>query len=335
MTTREQQYSPQLDLSSPTEGKQTSRVQLPEPTGSGDRATIRNILSWCASVRTSAGKCLGALDRVVWCALFGFTDLASGVAYPALTTVAHLTGVSLRRVRLAVRALENVGLLRPHFRPGRPTLYTLLLPSSSPLQPPSTPARAAPARARAAPRHNRPAPAQGTPARHASTPAQDSRGPRQGMPPNVPKEENKSELLARSTRTETPAQPTHGHPSTDGAAESATASGCAPAHPTATAGRPNVTDGANPVQKSASPPKGARSAQAQALALALAAHLGSGHPGTGYPLAPPRPIEPQHAEHLGNPGTTAPSKEPDTPPDVPPALAGVLGRVTQLNRAKG
>lgn len=355
MTAREQQYSAQLSLSSP----QASGAQFPESAGSGDRATVRNVLSWCSSIVTAAGRKLGALDRVVWCALFGFADLASGSAYPALTTVSTLTGVSLRRVRLAVRALESVGLLRPQARPGRPTLYTLLLPPSSPLQ---TPARVARAQ-RSEPRHERRARDPGTsssrprqtpantparaapqtrpktPAHPADTPAREGRGPRHPVPVNVPKEENKSELLA-GAHAQTPAHPADVDPGTQPPAERATASGCAPAPPTAPAEPENASDASSPVAALQSPSKGARSAQARALAFALAAHLATSDPGTRYPLAPPRPIEPDpgtvsSSETPADPGTSAPGKEPDTPPLLPPELAGVLGRVALLNRRKG
>lgn len=339
MTTREQQYSAQLELSTPG----IAAPQFPESPGTGDRATIRNVLSWCSAIVSSAGRRIGSLDRLVWTALFGYADLASGSAYPALTTIATLTGVSLRRVRTAVRSLEAVGLLRPHPRPGRPTVYTLLLPESSPLQPQQTPARVARATSSSSsknrperPRQTPARPAHHTPAQAAGTPAREGRGPRHTVPPNVPIEEKKNELFTGTRAHQTPARPADVDPGTPPPAEPATASGCAPAPPAAPAEPASTKYVPASGRALSSRPKGAQGAQAQALALAIAAHFAPPNPGTGYPIAPPHAVTPDPGtDRPQDPGTTAPGTEPDTPPDLPPALAGLLERVAQKNRAKG
>lgn len=328
-------YTGVLPLASPV-------VALPESTG--DRATLRTVLAWLDGVQhpgTNGGPARGRPSssvRLVWCVLFAHAHLETQQAHPALSTVAHLAGLSLRCVRNCVRRLEALGLVRSQRRPGRVTTYTLTLPSSS------APARAArsyklahphqrtPAQNTPRPARTTPAP---TPAPRADTPAPRAHQPRHGLPTEVLREEQIKVFTGARTHATTPAQNTPAAPLQTAPADEATASGCATAPPAAPAGREEDRGRGDGAENLTSPPARPQTRKAGGSAAALAGALAAGWALPGTPA--PRHVEP-HAEPSDvDPGTPAPSPHPGTPPplDTAPALAAVLERVRARHAAGG
>lgn len=307
----------QLDASAPDEIAATPATNAPT-----------------AQQRRRRGRPSSAV-RLVWCALFSHADLHTGVAYPALPTVAELCALSLRCVRTSMRRLEALGLLKGQRRPGRATLYRLTLPTAATF--PQRPARPLHLTQQPQPRtpaQNRARSPYPTPARHAATPATNAPPPRQQVPPEQLSEERNKEPLSAPAHATTPATIATVAPCIDPGTTSATASGCATAPPTAPA---EAADARGRADRSSSPTarpaRQARGAGAHPLAVALAhAWTPPGSPGTPATIALPALAggsPPPDSEPLPHPGTMSPT--PPAPP--PPSLGTVMDRVRALNAA--
>jgi DNA-binding transcriptional ArsR family regulator len=323
------EYSAPAPVSSPP-------VQLPQlPESTGDRATLRTLFAWLGHVELPSGRKPTPADRLVWTMLFAHCDVQTQAGFPRLTTVAELTGLSLRAVRNSVRKLEALGLVRSQPRPGRSTIYRLTLPASS-----------APARRAAPPPTLTPSPTirrhPKTPARGAATPARGAVPPRHGMPPEELSEKKEIKNSSRAPALGTPARdavpPASSTPagSTPAAALPGRAATSAPACAAATApAGPETTPGRTetPASPQARPARHARE-RAAALGNALANAWTPPHPGT----ATPRHDEPHELEH------DAPEPRHDAPPPpliaatpvqpaspLPDSLARIMGRVAALN----
>lgn len=322
------EYSAAPPLSSPP-------VQLPQlPESTGDRATLRTLFAWLGHVELPGGRKPTPADRLVWTMLFAHCDLQTQAGFPRLTTVAELTGLSLRAVRGSVRKLEALGLVRSQPRPGRSTIYRLTLPASS-----------APAR-RAAPaptltpsptirRHPK------TPARGAATPARDAVPPRHGMPPEELSSRKEIKNSSRAPALATPARdavpgcsstpagttPAATLPVRAATSAPACAAAAAPARPKTTPGRTET-----PPSPQARPARHARE-RAAALGDALASAWTPPHPGTPAP----RHDEPHELDSADlaprhdapPPPLIAPPVQPASP--LPDSLARIMGRVAALN----
>lgn len=330
----------------------TAPAAVSSPTGtipeaSGDRATLRVMLSWLGHVQLPNGRSPTPYDRLVWAALFAHCDVQTQAAFPSLPHIAGLCAISLRCVRSAVRKLEALGLVRSERRSGRSTVYRLTLPPTSA---PARRAAPAPARLTSPPtirRHPRPAPsAQRTPAPGAATPARDAGLPRHGVPPEELRVRTEIKNSSRAP-AQTPARDAAPRPEAPPAGTTLAAADC----PRAAASEPACAASTAPAepettsQRTETPPspqaRPARHASARAASLVHAVSRALGmpdDPGTGCRPAvletprhdaPPPPLEHPGTTHPPDPSPAPVRPRPPEPP--PPTLASVMARVALLN----
>lgn len=337
-----------------------STPNAPLPESRGDRATLRAMLAWLGHVQTPARRAPTHSVRLVWCALFAHADYSSGEAFPRLRVLAELCALSLRCVRNAIRTLEALGLVRSQFRTGHATLYRLTLPTQTPARAaprhPGTPARSTaqtPARQAALPaakpRQQTPRkatfqtlqtpahlPTQ-TPAMSAGTPATSAAPPRQPVPPEQLREENKKTTLHAPALAQTPARNAAQEPAQTPAQSTPDTAKC----PRATPSAPACASATGPAEPETTParvetpasPKARPARRARARAEAIAQDLAAAWtvPSTPAPIAAPiaAPDPGTSSPPAPHPGTTPPHPSPPAP------LAAVLARVQQRHAAGG